>query len=652
MSSCVIKNKDFYSLAEEHGIDGNELELIVHKYWNEVGKEDSFPPSSYINEQLGIGKSYDETSENVRKLWEKDYSRPIKFKSEYELNGAVQKAKTFFPADTITTYKDNKGNFVLRIAEPVTSSSIDKEVQDILAKAPRDNQGRLLAPNGKVSNLTEKQYAQVRTKAFKRWFGDWENPFSQMTGFNIIFGHPAIGKTTALQGKYKDKFIDWDVEYNEKRDRWIEEHTKTKKGTKEFKDARNKYLIYPENYPDYIKFLTREWNRVKNKAKQENKILLVSPHNLLKLFPNDFNYIIDVKSSDFISRNINRGGNEINSKLWKEGIDKTISNVNSIPKYTIKQGVYLSDLLDSANNVSKVVDENGEPLVVWHNANDTYSEFDLNYSPNGFYFGTQEQAFARADMEEDYHPNGMLIQAFLNLRNPKITNFDDRNINKYKKSNDGFIIEVSKEDAEELAFIGNYNPDNFRTEYVVFNPNQIKSATDNIGTFSTTDNNILHDTTVDNVTNSSSISYIGQETATARVQSFIDSIDKSGEYGQAIQEFIDTFGIPVVNEVIFNITQANTHASSWNNFTRALKLGFSEMASSEEKAAVTLHELIHSRTTSLANLYERAHGVKSLKSKEKSKVFESLPSDSLTPEIEKAFDNIVEIGRASCRERV
>lgn len=119
MSSCVIKNKDFYSLAEEHGIDGNELELIVHKYWNEVGREDSFPPSSYINEQLGIGKSYDETSENVRKLWDRDYSRPIKFKSEYELNGAVQKAKTFFPADAITTYKDNKGNFVLRVAKPV-----------------------------------------------------------------------------------------------------------------------------------------------------------------------------------------------------------------------------------------------------------------------------------------------------------------------------------------------------------------------------------------------------------------------------------------------------------------------------------------------------------------------------------------------------
>lgn len=31
------------------------------------------------------------------------------------------------------------------------------------------------APNGKLTNLTEQQWLQVRTKAFKNWFGDWEN---------------------------------------------------------------------------------------------------------------------------------------------------------------------------------------------------------------------------------------------------------------------------------------------------------------------------------------------------------------------------------------------------------------------------------------------------------------------------------------------
>ena len=35
--------------------------------------------------------------------------------------------------------------------------------------------GGLVAPNGKQSNLTAEQYKLVRTKAFKEWFGDWEN---------------------------------------------------------------------------------------------------------------------------------------------------------------------------------------------------------------------------------------------------------------------------------------------------------------------------------------------------------------------------------------------------------------------------------------------------------------------------------------------
>jgi len=31
------------------------------------------------------------------------------------------------------------------------------------------------APNGNPTNLTERQWLQVRTKAFKDWFGDWIN---------------------------------------------------------------------------------------------------------------------------------------------------------------------------------------------------------------------------------------------------------------------------------------------------------------------------------------------------------------------------------------------------------------------------------------------------------------------------------------------
>ena len=31
------------------------------------------------------------------------------------------------------------------------------------------------APNGNPTNLNERQWLQVRTNAFKKWFGDWEN---------------------------------------------------------------------------------------------------------------------------------------------------------------------------------------------------------------------------------------------------------------------------------------------------------------------------------------------------------------------------------------------------------------------------------------------------------------------------------------------
>lgn len=49
-----------------------------------------------------------------------------------------------------------------------------KELDDIKAKAIK-NGTFMKAPNGKPTNLNEQQWLQVRTKAFKDWFGDWEN---------------------------------------------------------------------------------------------------------------------------------------------------------------------------------------------------------------------------------------------------------------------------------------------------------------------------------------------------------------------------------------------------------------------------------------------------------------------------------------------
>lgn len=48
------------------------------------------------------------------------------------------------------------------------------EEQDIIERALK-NGTYMKAPNGADTNLTPKQWAQVRTNVFKDWFGDWEN---------------------------------------------------------------------------------------------------------------------------------------------------------------------------------------------------------------------------------------------------------------------------------------------------------------------------------------------------------------------------------------------------------------------------------------------------------------------------------------------
>ena len=365
------------------------------------------------------------------------------------------------------------------------------------------------APNGEPSKLFSDllehyngdRVAAIQAKArtysnsFRDWFGDWTNTIKPG---NIIFGHPAIGKTYSLEsGKYKDKLIDWDEEFNTKRDKWIEDHSNTVKGTPEYKKARNEYLIYPERHPDYVEFIKSEWERVKNKVKKEGKILFASPHNLLKMFPQDFNRIINLKDDDFIKRNIGRGGKEKESKLWKEGINETISNTTGIPVEYLNENQYFEDYLNEHLGISKVVDENGEPLVVYHGTNYTISDFnykdDREFNP-GFFF-TSDKNYAESVAEAK--SGNIIMPVFLKITNPIYTETDlvSKDIESIyiyegKRNSDG-IIGHDKYTGEFARSAGN--------EYLVTRPNQIKSI-DNQGTFSTQDNNIyLADSNTENI---------------------------------------------------------------------------------------------------------------------------------------------------------
>jgi hypothetical protein len=77
-----------------------------------------------------------------------------------------------------------------------------------------------LAPNGKPSNLNPTQYLQVRTPAFKAWFGDWENnPESaskvvDTNGEPMVMHHGTKSKTKFTSfNAHSPNFFTHDPEY-------------------------------------------------------------------------------------------------------------------------------------------------------------------------------------------------------------------------------------------------------------------------------------------------------------------------------------------------------------------------------------------------------------------------------------------------------
>lgn len=171
---------------------------------------------------------------------------------------------------------------------------------------------------------------------------------------DIIWAHPGIGKTYVMENsKYKDQVMDWDIEFNHRRDAWIAKQSGTEKGTPQFKNARNEYLINWKQHDDFVNFVSEEWKRVKSLANSQNKILVASPHMLLQLFPDDFNQVLTMDRDDFIQRNVARGANDAeNSALWKDGIDATINTLSTNPIFgkkivTINKGEYLQNMLDN-----------------------------------------------------------------------------------------------------------------------------------------------------------------------------------------------------------------------------------------------------------------------------------------------------------------
>ena len=99
----------------------------------------------------------------------------------------------------------SKGN--MHIIEVGTNEEQNNLSETEQIKAEAEENGTFLkAPNGKDSKLNEKQWLQVRTKAFKEWFGDWENDPENASkvvdanGEPLVVYHGTDAEFTAFDG--------------------------------------------------------------------------------------------------------------------------------------------------------------------------------------------------------------------------------------------------------------------------------------------------------------------------------------------------------------------------------------------------------------------------------------------------------------------
>lgn len=140
------------------------------------------------------------------------------------------------------------------------------------------------------------------------------------------------------------------------------------------------------------------------------------------------------------------------------------------------------------NKASKVIDiKTDEPLVVYHGTNNKFSKFnteligrlDPGYFGRGFYFTPDKS------MAEGYAKGAsgnIIMGVFLNIRQPLNTDMNNTSLmGSALEGYDGAIIALG-EDILGLNDI-KYDPNEIM-EIVAKNPNQIKSATENIGTYS------------------------------------------------------------------------------------------------------------------------------------------------------------------------
>ncbi len=326
----------------------------------------------------------------------------------------------------------------------------------------------------KTENFARKYFKEMGTKSpfFRSWFGDWRA--NDNTEVKIA------NQKGAVRGTTKNNDTGWDIQIS----------------GKVFSESRHSAVKNKTAFPylDYINSIVENavlldsYTIPGEKAKSDNSAMMHTLYaisdmgkgnELIKLYVEELN---DVNNDGTIKRAYQLQ-NITKQQLNVRSSENTRSSIISTADvYTVSHLFDIVKRFDKNFNpkgASKVVNEDGTPKVVYHGTDSDFTVFDitksrsydgtLNYDLPGFYF---------SENTDEAGSYGNFKEYYLDLKNPYKGDIvalarekgSYRNAYDYLVSQgyDGMIVDDM---GEGFA------------EYIVFNSNQIKSATDNIGTF-------------------------------------------------------------------------------------------------------------------------------------------------------------------------
>lgn len=375
---------------------------------------------------------------------------------------------------------------------------------------------RLLAPNGKPSNLTPEQYKLVRTKAFKDWFGDWENDPANASKVVDSNGEPLV----VYHGTTKYFTI-----FNKK---YATKNTKVNHG----------YLghFFTPNFDLAIDFTKKDWTNsnsphksnwfyamkcflnIKNpKSTSVRGFTMMNTtkdtQNMLKEYGYDgviVNKWEDDEKESWISLFGSKGVKEFDYKQFvafnssqiklADGTNTTFDGNN--PDIRFKEGgLVQSDNFKNWFKKSKVVDKKGNPLVVYHGSPDLRGLkesyiFEPRFGGDKSFFFTDNYNMAKsyADPKRafDYqNAEEGVLSLYLSIQNPLIVEGFNQIWRKFETVIDGIkiigtnqLIGFAKENGYDGVIVENirdyYNDNEKKSKggnvYVAFEQTQIKLA--------------------------------------------------------------------------------------------------------------------------------------------------------------------------------